>query len=85
MSFDSEFSLYFGDAGAEAALDLGDRLCLSEVAGLIEMLQVVPQLVEEFVGKAVAHRDTILSQNRCKGSNSLVVNRRSLGPERSAG
>jgi hypothetical protein len=66
-SFDSEFSFYFGDAGAEAAFDLGDCLCLSEVAGLIEVPQVTPQLVEEFVGKAVAHRETILPQNWCRG------------------
>gem|GEM_PF-6965707 len=67
MSCASEFSLYLGDADVEAALDLCDCLGFSaEVAGLIEVLQVCAQLIEEFAGKALTHRLMILPQSRCK-------------------
>jgi hypothetical protein len=66
------FSLYVGDANAEAALDLSDRLGLSEAAGLIEVPQVGPQLVEKFSGAAVAHRETILHRIGANEANSLA-------------
>lgn len=74
MSVDSELSLDFGDAGSEPALDLCNGLRVSEVAGVIEVLQVGLQLLEEFMGKAVAHRLMILPQNRCSDANSLQGN-----------
>jgi hypothetical protein len=42
---DSEFSLNFSDAAAQAVLDLCNGLGFSEVTGLIEMLQVGAQFV----------------------------------------
>ena len=64
FTFGSELGLYFGDAGAEAALDFFDGLRFTEVAGLIEVLQVGPQLVKKFSGKTVAHSQTILTQKK---------------------
>jgi hypothetical protein len=37
------------------------------VAGVIEVLQIIPQLVEEFARKSMAHGPTILPQNMCSG------------------
>ena len=45
---DSELGLCFGDASTEAALDFFNSLALSEVSGLVEMLQKCAQLIEEF-------------------------------------
>jgi hypothetical protein len=56
LALSSEFSLYFSDAGAEAALDFSNGLCLSEVAGFVEVPQVGPQFIEEFARETVAHR-----------------------------
>jgi hypothetical protein len=66
FSPDSEFRLNFGDADTKPTFDLGNGLGLSEVTGLIEMLQVGAQFVEKLAGKAETHRKSILSQNRCK-------------------
>lgn len=63
LTFGSEFGLYFSDAGPEAALDFCDGRGFSKVAGVVEMLQVGPQIVEEFARKAVAHRLMILPQS----------------------
>lgn len=68
LSFDSEFSLNFGDADAESDFDLHGSLGLPEVPSVIEALQAGTQIVEEFAGKAVTPRETILSQNRCAGA-----------------
>ncbi len=48
MFSDSELGLCFGDASTEAALDFFNSLALSEVSGLVEMLQKCAQLIEEF-------------------------------------
>jgi hypothetical protein len=68
QAFHSEFSLYFRYPDEEPALDFCDCLSFSEVAGLIEVLQVGSQLVKKFVWEAMAHRESILPQNRCTRS-----------------
>jgi hypothetical protein len=40
------------------------------VAGNIEVLQIIPQLIEEFAGKPMAHDLTILPQKRCSAETS---------------
>jgi hypothetical protein len=42
------------------------------VAGVIEVLQVRLQLLEEFAREAVAHRIMILPQNRCRRLTILL-------------
>jgi hypothetical protein len=61
LSFDSEFSFYFGNAGREATLDLCDGFGLSDVASVIEVLQIVPELDEQFARKTVAHGPIIFA------------------------
>jgi hypothetical protein len=72
LGSDSELGLYFGDADAQVAFDFCDGLGLSEVAGVIEVLQVRLQLLEEFAREAVAHRIMILPQNRCRRLTILL-------------
>jgi hypothetical protein len=65
LPFDSELSFNFGDAGLEAALDLGYGLAFSEMACVIKVLQIGTQFVQELAGKAVSHRLSILTQKGC--------------------
>jgi hypothetical protein len=46
------------------------------MTGLIEMLQVGAQFVEKLAGKAEAHRQSILSQNRCNSGAIFLADNR---------
>lgn len=89
LSSDPEFCLYFSDAGPEAALDFSNGLCLSDVAGFIEVPQVAPEFIEEFAWKTAAHRlDDFATELVQERQILLWFNRRSRresGPEGSAG
>jgi hypothetical protein len=50
----------------ETALDLGNSFNLTQVTGLIEVLEVGAQFQQELLGKTVTHRKSILHINRGK-------------------
>jgi hypothetical protein len=50
----------------ETALDLGNSFNLTQVTGLIEVIEVGAQFQQELLGKTMTHRKSILHINRGK-------------------
>ena len=62
----AELGFNFADSFMETALDLGNSFNLTQVTGLIEVLEVGAQFQQELLGKTVTHRKSILHINRGK-------------------
>ena len=56
----------FANPLMETALNLRHSFDLTEMTGLIEMLEIGAQLQQEFLGKTMTHRKSILHINRGK-------------------
>jgi hypothetical protein len=48
----ADLRLDFNDPPLEAALNLGHRGMIAEVTGVVEVLQISPQLLQQFLGKS---------------------------------
>jgi hypothetical protein len=53
--------LHFADSVLEAALDFRNCIALSEVTGLVEVLEISAQFLKKFLGKTVTHRKSIVA------------------------
>jgi len=64
----SQLSFNFANPLLESTLDLRHSLTRAQMASLVEVLKISAQLLQELLGKSMAHRQLILhmSRGKCK-------------------